>query len=113
MMLRRSFSALGRLIAMALFGVITFLMIPLVLLGVALVFALGLVSVVGLFGGLICLLVGDYRTGLMLLGAGAGAWVGNMLIWDRVFAARDLIAGRSARLSGSIPSSSLRIDFDR
>ena len=84
-MLSRAFSALGRLITLSLFGTFTFLMIPLVLLGAALMFALGLVAVVGLFGGLICLLMKDYQTGLMLLGAGAGAWVGNMLIWDRLF----------------------------
>ena len=112
-MLSRAFSALGRLITLSLFGTFTFLMIPLVLLGAALMFALGLVAVVGLFGGLICLLMKDYQTGLMLLGAGAGAWVGNMLIWDRLFAARDLLAGRSGAASGSIPASSLRIDFDR
>ena len=113
MMLNRVFAALGRLVAMSLFGTIAFLMIPLMLLAVALMLALGLVSVVGLFGGLIFLLKGDYRTGLMLLGAGAGAWVGNMLIWDRLFAARDLLSDRSGTASGSIPASSLRIDFDR
>ena len=110
-MLRRSLSAVGRLIALALFGIVAFLMIPFALLGVvlmyALVIALGLTSLVGLTGGLICLLVADYRTGLMLLGAGAGAWVGNMLILDRIFAAR------SGEISDAIPSSSLRIDFDR
>ena len=87
-MLERALAALGRLIALSLFGVIAFLMIPLVLLGAALVFALALVSVVGLFGRLVCLLKGDHRIGLMFLSAGAGAWVGILLIFDRMFAAR-------------------------
>ena len=109
-MLARVFSALGRLIALALFGVLTFLMAPLALLGVALVYALvlglALVSLVGLVGGPICLLLRDYWTGLMLLGAGACAWVVNMFILDWVF------GPRSGRGSVSIPVS-LRIYFDR
>lgn len=113
MMLNRVFAALGRLIALSLFGVVAFLMIPLVLLGAALVFALALISAVGLFGGLVCLLKGDHRTGLMFLGAGAGAWVGMLLIFDRLFAARDLLGGRPGPASGAIPASSLHIDFNR
>lgn len=96
-MLGRAFAALGRLIAMSLFGA-------------ALVLALGLACAVGLFGNLICLLKGDHQAGLMLLGAGAGAWVGVVLIFDRLFAARAFLNGSSGTVS--IPASSLRIDFD-
>ena len=109
-MLNHVFAALGHLVALSLFGVIAVLMVPLMLLAVAFMLALGLVSAVGLFGGLTCLLKGDHRTGLTLLGAGAGAWVGMLLIFDRLFDARVFLNGSSGTVS--IPVSSLRIDFD-
>ncbi len=110
-MLNPVLMTLGHLIALSLYGIVALLLFPLVLLGVVLVLALGLVAAVGLFGGLACLLKGDRRTSLTLLGAGAGAWVAPRGIVDRLFATGAFL--NCSYRTVSIPDSHPHIDFDR
>lgn len=102
-----------RLLALVLFALAAFLAIPLLLLGLALLAALGLAAAGGLIWALIAVLTGHWLMGLESFGVGAGAFVGIVLAWDRVFAVRDAIRRRYLGASDAIPASSLRIDFRR
>ena len=73
-------AAIGRPVALVLFNLASFMAVPLLLLGLVLMLALGLVAAGGLLVGLFCLLFGHYQPGLEALAAGASAFVVLVLI---------------------------------
>lgn len=112
MTLQRVFMAFGRTLGMALCGLVVYLAMPFILLGVLILYLLGLVAVVGGFVGIVCLLVGSYRIGLTSLGIGGAAFAVSVAAWDRIYADPVPVV-RRRREPDAIPASSLRIDFNR
>ena len=110
-MTRRILLAVGRFVALVLFATVAFLSIPFLMLAVLLMLLLGLAAVAGMFWGCLALAVGDYQQGVMALALGASAFVAITLVWDRVFAMRDMTRRRPA--PDAIAASNLRIDFNR
>ena len=109
-MTRRILLAFGRFIALAAFATVAFLSIPFLLLAAFLMLLLGLAAAGGLFWGCLALAVGDYQQGAMALAVGAGAFVTITLVWDCVFAVRDV--ARRYSTPDAIAASNLRIDFN-
>ena len=113
MMIERLVAAVGRPAALVLFSLASFMTIPLLLLGLVLMFALGLTAAGGLLVGLFCLLFGHFWSGFETLAAGGAAFVVLVLVWDRVFTVRDAARRGDVQADQPIAPCSLRIDFDR
>lgn len=100
-----------RSLFLALTAILSFLAVPFVIVPcLLLMLALGLVALLGMIWGLLGLVIGNWLMSAECFGVGAGAFTIIVFVWDRVFAARDLVRGSR---STAIPASRLGIDFER